>query len=139
MDSKDIKMLKDNIHCNYMLTDINDVNQYDVQFEIPDMVETETDEQESLIKTPDKNESGVLTFDEVKDIIVYYDFKDVNLKSRHLFSPNDYNFFNSEYRSKYMNALFGGEPGTHVDNNRSYSTKDSSSNKKNFASIIKFG
>jgi hypothetical protein len=85
------------------------------------------------------NESGVLTFDEVKDIIVYYHFKDVNINERNIFFKNDVEIFNQENRLKYMNLFFNNqsEVGAVIDNNKSYSTKDSSSNKKNYISLIK--
>jgi hypothetical protein len=85
------------------------------------------------------NESGVLTFDEVKDIIVYYHFKDVNINERNIFFKNDVEIFNQENRMKYMNLFFNNqsEVGAVIDNNKSYSTKDSSSNKKNYISLIK--
>ena len=92
----------------------------------------------STHRTPSKDESGVLTYDEVKDIIQCLDFKTYDVKDRNVFTKHDHDKFNAIYRVKYANALFRSDVEIVMDSsNKSCSTKDSSSNKKNFISVIK--
>jgi hypothetical protein len=96
-------------------------------------------EESSKVSEDDHNESGVLTFDEVKDIIVYYDFKNFDVRERGIFGKNEYNRFMTYSKNKYQNILFPNKSETEIimENNKSASTKDSSSTKKNFISVIK--
>lgn len=106
----------------------------------PDL-ELDSDSRNDPSEECDKNESGVLTFDEVKDIIVYFHFRDFDAKDKHVFGKNDYENFNKRKKQAYMNHFFNfhheGATINVPDINKSYSTKDSSSNKKNFNSVIK--
>lgn len=83
----------------------------------------------------DKDESGVLTYDEVRDIIVYNDFNNIEQKDRHLFYKNDYQNFMMVGQYKYAKALFNNQTKDSAD--KSGSTKDSSSNKKAHVTVIK--
>jgi hypothetical protein len=89
--------------------------------------------------SPSKDESGVLTYDEVKDIIQCLDFKNYDIKDRNVYTRYDYEKFNAVSRVKYTNALFNikSDVEINMDSNKSCSTKDSSSNKKNFISVTK--
>lgn len=86
-----------------------------------------------------KDESGVLTYDEVKDIIQCLDFKNYDVKDRNVYTRYDYEKFSAISRTKYTNALFNIKSDVEIimDSNKSCSTKDSSSNKKNFISVTK--
>lgn len=73
--------------------------------------EKELDETESPLKMDtDKisNEnSGVLSFDQVKDIICYYNMNNTDKQSDFLFQKNERKMFDINYKSKYLNFFFG--------------------------------
>lgn len=76
--------------------------------------EKELDENESPIHSSkkfsdEKNEdnSGALTYDEVKDIIVYYDMKKIEKKEEYLFCKNENEIFTRNMKNKYFNIFFG--------------------------------
>lgn len=86
--------------------------------------------------------SGVLSYDEVKDIIMCIDFRDYDIKDKNLFHKNERDIFKISKQSKYENFLFPNfqnNPQTISPKaeNHSGSTKDSSSNKRNYISVIK--
>ena len=72
--------------------------------------EKELDETESPLKIDtDKNtneNSGVLSFDQVKDIICYYDMSNTDKKSDFLFQTNEREIFDNNSKDKYLNFFF---------------------------------
>lgn len=91
----------------------------------------------------DENEdnSGVLTYDEVKDIIIYYNMNEVN--SHFLFTEGDYEKFSNERKNKYIH-YFGlkqkdnfNYSNTKINETKSPSTNPSSKTKTNYVSVIK--
>ncbi len=62
------------------------------------------------INNNDDNEesenSGVLAYDEVRDIIVYYDMEDIEKNKGYLFSDNDYNNFINFKKESYLKFFF---------------------------------
>ena len=55
-----------------------------------------------------KSEEGELGIDEVKDLIIYYDFKKLSKKNNenYLFNKNDYEQFINNKKEKYLNYFF---------------------------------
>ncbi len=68
------------------------------------------DDKDNFVKNNDNDDeesddnSGVLAYDEVRDIIVYYDMGDLEKKQGYLFQKDDYkNFLSSEKKENYLN------------------------------------
>jgi hypothetical protein len=53
-----------------------------------------------------KNDSGVLSYDEVRDIIVYYDMGEIERKTDFLFEKNDFEEFVRKKKKKYEKFFF---------------------------------
>jgi hypothetical protein len=53
-----------------------------------------------------KNESGVLSYDEVRDIIVYYDMGEIERKEDFLFEKNDFEEFVKNKKKKIEKFFF---------------------------------
>ena len=53
-----------------------------------------------------KNDSGVLSYDEVRDIIVYYDMGEIERKNDFLFEKNDFEEFVRKKKKKYEKFFF---------------------------------
>ena len=83
--------------------------------------EKELDETESPLKMDtDKvsNEnSGVLSFDQVKDIICYYNMKSSGKQNDFLFQRNERQIYDIKYKKKYFNFFFGNNGNTNEKNN----------------------
>lgn len=102
--------------------------------------------QDNYISDNDNNDesednSGVLAYDEVKDIIVYYNMKEV--KSKCLFNEGDYETYSQDRKNKYIN-YFGfnqkenvNYSNTKITETKSPSTNPSSKTKTNYVSVIK--
>ena len=75
--------------------------------------EKELDETESPIKMDtDKvtvENSGVLSFDQVKDIICYYNMNNTDKQSEFLFQNKEREKFDMNYKNKYLNFFFGNK------------------------------
>ena len=73
--------------------------------------EKELDETESPLKMDtDKNSnenSGVLSYDQVKDIICYYNMNNTDKKSNFLFQVNERQIFELNNKKKYLTFFFG--------------------------------
>ena len=84
--------------------------------------EKELDETESPLKIDtDKNtneNSGVLSFDQVKDIICYYNMNNTDKQSDFLFQMNEREIFNINGKNKYLNYFFGNINNDKDKNNR---------------------
>lgn len=50
----------------------------------------------------DKEVSDALEYDEVKDIIIYHDFSNINLEDDYLFSAKEYDLFHSKRKEVYL-------------------------------------
>ena len=98
----------------------------------------------------EEEDSGVLAYDDVKDIIVYFDMENVESKDKWLFYKGDYQVFNCENKGKYMKMWFDKEEGKECKNwysgkdkksmskeSKSPSTNDSNTTKNNYISVIK--
>ena len=88
-----------------------------------------------------EDNSGVLAYDEVKDIIIYYNMNEVN--SHFLFTEGDYEKFSNERKNKYIH-YFGlkqkdnfNYSNTKINETKSPSTNPSSKTKTNYVSVIK--
>ena len=72
--------------------------------------EKELDETESPLKMDtDKatvENSGVLSFDQVKDIICYYNMNNTDKQSEFLFQNKEREIFEMNYKNKYLNFFF---------------------------------
>ena len=89
--------------------------------------EKELDETESPLKMDtDKvsiENSGVLSFDQVKDIICYYNMNNTDIQSDFLFQKNERKIFELNYKNKYFCYFFGntknivGDKNINNDNN----------------------
>ena len=53
-----------------------------------------------------KNDSGVLSYDEVRDIIVYYDMGEIERKNDFLFEKNDFEEFVRKKKKKIEKFFF---------------------------------
>ena len=98
----------------------------------------------------EEEDSGVLAYDDVKDIIVYFDMENIDYKDKWLFYKGDYQVFNSDNKGKYMKMWFDKEEGKDGKNwysgkdkksmskeSKSPSTNDSNTTKNNYISVIK--
>ena len=75
--------------------------------------EKELDETETPLKMDtDKvsvENSGVLSFDQVKDIICYYNMSNTDKQSEFLFQNKEREIFDMNYKNKYLNFFFGNK------------------------------
>ena len=75
--------------------------------------EKELDETESPLKMDtDKvtvENSGVLSFDQVKDIICYYNMNNTDKQSEFLFQNKEREIFDMNHKNKYLNFFFGNK------------------------------
>ena len=108
------------------------------------------DEREIYFNNDDEEESdnsGVLAYDEVRDIIVYYDMGDLKKNQNYLFEKNDYKMFLDKKKDKYLNFFFKKKENNENNNNRilkvndnkkqTPSTNDTNKTKKTFINEIK--
>ena len=86
-----------------------------------DKKEKELDETESPLKMDtDKitNEnSGVLSFDQVKDIICYYNMNNTDKQSDFLFQKNERQIYDTHCKNKYLNFFFPNNKNNDIDKN----------------------
>ena len=102
------------------------------------------DERENYFEDDDNEESdnsGVLAYDEVRDIIVYYDMGDLNKKQGFLFEKDDYKNFINGKKNNYLNFFLNNNEQNRVlkiDNKKQTPpTNETSKTKKNFINVIK--
>ena len=102
--------------------------------------EKELDETESPIKIDtDKvtNEnSGVLSFDQVKDIICYYNMNTQDKKNDFLFKKNERQIYDTNKKNKYVNFFFGNY--INYDNDKNNDNNDLIDDIKSFKTNINF-
>jgi hypothetical protein len=87
----------------------------------------------------DAEDEGVLTVDQVKDIIVYFDFDELDVEDQCLFYENDYKEFEFYQKYKYIKYFFNKKsvPMQNDDTSDvSPSTKDSSSYRQTLIPLI---
>ena len=132
---KDIKNIKD--YLNNFIDDknISNIDYFDEkEVNISNNDDIDDDESEN---------SGVLAYDEVRDIIVYYDMGDLNKKQGYLFDKDDYKYFLNTKKENYLNFFLNNNNNENnrvlkIENKkRTPPTNESSKNKKNFINIIK--
>ena len=73
----------------------------------------------------EQDDSGILTVDQVKDIIVYFNFDDVDVEDESLFYIGDYRDFQIDTKRNYLDFFFNKKIQTDDVFNISPSTKDS--------------
>lgn len=61
--------------------------------------------QKSNIDDDEDNDSEVLSLNDVQDIIVYHDFKNVSKECSYLFNPNDFDSFIKNKAKIYLNTI----------------------------------
>ena len=88
-----------------------------------------------------EDNSGVLAYDEVKDIIIYYNMNEVY--SKFLFTDGDYEKFSNERKNKYIHYFRLNQKenfnysNTKINDTKSPSTNPSSKTKTNYVSVNK--
>ena len=92
---KDIKKIKDE-------TDVLIMGKDDYKFD--SMFETEKDKK-SLIDDESKEDSGLLSFDKIEDLIIYNSMDNINKSDDYLFFKGDREAFYKKYR-KFLNKRF---------------------------------
>ena len=86
-----------------------------------------------------EDNSGVLAYDEVKDIIIYYNMNEVY--SKFLFTDGDYEKFSNERKNKYIHYFRLNQKenfnysNTKINDTKSPSTNPSSKTKTNYVSV----
>ena len=104
------------------------------------------DERENYVNYDDDEESdnsGVLAYDEVRDIIIYYDMGDLNKKQNYLFVKDDYKNYINNKKTIYLDFFI--KSNMNQENNRVLKinenkkqtppTNDTNKTKKNFINI----
>ena len=95
-----------------------------------DRREKELDETESPLKVDtykeDNTNSGILSFDEVKDIICYYNMNSKSKQNDFLFKINEREIYNTNSKNKYLNFFF--EKNINSDNSKDKKIKNDNSN-----------
>ena len=61
---------------------------------------------EKIDETSIEEESGILSMNEIEDIIIYNNMKDINKDDKYLFKKNDYDDFINEYKDKILSLFF---------------------------------
>jgi hypothetical protein len=86
-------------------------DEYYIENENNDKREKELDETESPLKMDTEKDnienSGVLSFDQVKDIICYYNMNNPDKQNNFLFQKNERQIYDINYKNKYLNYFFG--------------------------------
>ena len=62
---------------------------------------------EKIEETSIEEESGILSMNEIEDIIIYNNMKNINKQDNYLFKKNDYDIFLSEKQQKICSLFFG--------------------------------
>ena len=68
--------------------------------------------------------SGVLSFDQVKDIICYYNMNNTDIQSDFLFQKNERKIFELNYKNKYLCYFFGNNKNSVGDKNINNDSND---------------
>jgi hypothetical protein len=84
----------------------------------------------------EEENSGVLAYDEVRDIIIYYDMGEIDKKDKYLFFKNDYDKFIKK-KEKIFDFFFNNNNKIKNNNIKTPTTNESSKGKKNFINVIK--
>ena len=110
-----------------------------------DKKEKELDETESPLKMDTEKlsieNSGVLSFDQVKDIICYNNMNNVDKKNDFLFKKNERQIYDINYKAKYLNFFFGNnnkEKNIGLNTNINTNTNNNSNNNEIIDDIISF-
>ena len=77
-----------------------------------------TEKNKNLNETSINDDSGILSMNEVKDIIYYNDMINIRKEDNYLFNYNDYNKYIDNYKYKVYNKFFGNN-----EDNLNYYTK----------------
>ena len=83
-----------------------------------------SEKNKKLNDTSIDEDSGILSMNEVKDIIYYNDMINIGNEDNYLFNYNDYNNFIDNYKNKIYNKFFGNN-----EDNLNYYTKYNNQNK----------
>ena len=132
---REIKNIKEYINDFFDDKNISNIDDFEEKVNMSNNDDIDDDESDN---------SGVLAYDEVRDIIVYYDMGDLNKKQGYLFDKGDYKNFLNTKKETYLNFFLNNNNNN--ENNRVLKienkkktppTNESSKNKKNFINIIK--
>ena len=94
---KDVNNIKDYLNNFIDDKDISNIDNFEEKVNISNNDDIDEDESDN---------SGVLAYDEVRDIIVYYDMEDIEKNKGYLFSDNDYNNFINFKKESYLKFFF---------------------------------
>jgi len=72
---------------------------------------------EKIEESSIEEESGILSMNEIEDIIIYNNMKNINKEDDFLFNKNDYKNFIEENQNKIF-SLFFGENNNNINNNK---------------------
>ena len=112
-------------------------DEYYIENENNDKREKELDETESPLKMDTEKDnienSGVLSFDQVKDIICYYNMNNPDKQNNFLFQKNERQIYDINYKNKYLNYFFGNS-----NNNNDKKNNDNNNNNDLFDDGIMF-
>ena len=85
-------------------------------------------EKNKKIDTSIEEESGILSMNEVQDIIHYNDMNDIRKENKYLFNYNDYNIFVEKYKQKICDIFFDNKDN--INNINRYNQNKLRSKKK---------
>ena len=71
------------------------------------MLETEKAEKSNNDIEDSNDDSGLLSFDKIEDLIIYYNMSDINKKDNYLFYANERSNFNKKKRNNLIKSFFG--------------------------------
>ncbi len=109
------KILKDEINNFEIEQDLSNIDIFD---EKDNLINNSDDEEES-------ENSGVLAYDEVRDIIIYYDMRKFEKKNDYLFNKDDYKNFLFSKKECYLNFFLNNN-----NNNNNFKRNIKFENKK---------
>ena len=109
------KILKDEINNFEIEQDLSNIDIFD---EKDNLINNSDDEEES-------ENSGVLAYDEVRDIIIYYDMRKFEKKNDYLFNKDDYKNFLFSKKEYYLNFFLNNN-----NNNNNFKRNIKFENKK---------
>ena len=98
------------------------------------------DNDKKIEETSMEEDSGILSMNEIEDIIIYNNMKDINKEDNYLFEKNDYNIFLSEKKEKFYSYFFDKNNYNKDEDKimKIYSEKNGIKKKKENKNIDKF-
>ena len=132
--TNEIKLNKSQNNNNIINNQISKINKYiDKKEEIVDDFNIKSTKTNDDVFTESKNEkieessieeeSGILSMNEIEDIIIYNNMKNINKDDNYLFCKNDYNDFIKENKDKILFLFFDINNKTEEKINKEIKTK----------------